>query len=88
MTDDWNLKGKDFLVDCDAEKPDGTPIKTYYDNDIETLRQKLIADIENLESRDTNENHICINKDYEHGFDSAKYIIQILIDKRFGVIKE
>jgi len=75
LTDDeWNLKKERFLMD-DAPN-DGDPC-LYHSDDIETLREKIIDDI-NKHFRYSLD--ACTFEEYSH----EKPIIEI-INKRFGV---
>ena len=74
---DWSLKGKRFMVDdgyalLSTEEIDDTERGLYDSDDIDTLREKLIEDIEEL------------FKDYSWEQNFSKEIINI-INRRFGV---
>jgi hypothetical protein len=78
MKDDWNLKGlKQKLVDY-IDKSIDSPYEIYTKNTIDTLREKIMRDIKEIETE--------YNK--WHEYPSPDMIIDDItkaINKRFGV---
>lgn len=82
MSDDWSLKGKEIkAIDDVSLYPQWSPVKTFYSKeDIETLRQKLIEDIQQYFDK--------LSEEYKEDFGYiSSEIIEKIINKRFGVEK-
>jgi len=76
MKDDWSIKNKRHYL-----KYDGHSI--YSEQDLETLRQKLIEDVKSLKPITDLEGDL--HEGFHYGFEDAIAMIKIILDKRFGV---